>query len=123
MTASRELTHAIAGAARQDIEGGTVALNGLPLPSAGYYVGGAGPSLVFDSFAVVDGPEIARFVESAPSAYVGWWVDSETGKIYIDAVEWYANEFTATAIAQVRHELAVWDIAGERELRLGYEGE
>lgn len=104
---------------------GTVPLNSLPLPSMGFYVGGSIPEMVMTSDDVnrrdaVPIQRVIDFVHRAGTAYVGVWTDTETDKIHFDAVEWYAEEFTAAAIARVRGELAVWDIARERELRLAY---
>lgn len=124
MTPAQELTRSIIHADTPEEAGGTVALNGLPLPTTGFFVGGATESLIFERLADVDPGAIERYVTYAPSAYVGWWVDDETGKVYVDAVDWYANEFTASAIARTRKEIAVWDIARVREVRLTYvEGE
>ena len=112
-------------------DGGTVPLNGLPLPSTGFYVGGRIPSLIMSVDDVESrGQHVAtlqsviNFVSRAGTPYVGVWRDNESDKIYFDAVEWYANEYTACAVARVRKELAVWDIDHGRELRLAYvEGE
>lgn len=100
--------------------GGTVALNGLPLPTAGYFVGGASEELVYPSFVEFNGREAARFVQSATAPYVGWWVDEETGKIHIDAVDWFQEESAAVAVGRVRGEIAIWDVANEREIRIPY---
>lgn len=122
MSPASELVRSIAHC--DATSGGTVALNGLPLPVTGFYVGGSVDSLIFDSVSVMNADEIAKFTQSAPSAYVGWWVDDETGKVYVDAVDWFANEYEAARVARKRHEIAIWDIARERELRLRYvEGE
>lgn len=108
-------------------DGGTVPLNGLPLPSMGYYVGGRIPSLVLTDAEVSRRAvvyQVIDYVSRAGTAYVGVWRDSDSDKIYFDAVEWYSTESAACAVARVRHELAVWDIANGRELRLAYvEGE
>ena len=118
-----QVVRGIVSAVVKDTEspaGGTVSLANLPLPTTGYFVGGAVPELVFESFVTVNGPKIVEFVESAPSRYVEWWVDTETGRVHVDAVNWYQEEFAAGAIARARGELAVWDIARNRELRLAY---
>lgn len=104
-------------------DGGTVPLNGLPLPSVGYYVGGRIESMIMtrddvDRRDAVPLQRVIDFVSRAGTPYVGVWVDTDTDKIYFDAVEWYANEFTAAAIGRVRKEIAIWDIDHGRELRL-----
>lgn len=106
-------------------DGGTVPLNGLPLPSMGYYVGGSVPSLIMEA-ADVDsrGQHVAtlqsviNFVSRAGTPYVGVWRDHETNKIYFDAVNWFADGSTAMAVAFARSEIAVWDIANGTELRV-----
>lgn len=104
-------------------DGGTVPVNGMPLPSSGYYVGGRIPSLVMDRSEldrrdVVPLQSVINFVSRAQTWYVGVWADGD--KIYFDAVEWYQEEHTAAAIGRVRREIAIWDVARSRELRLAY---
>lgn len=118
---ARELYRAV----QSGSEGGTVALDGLPLPVTGFYVGGAIKELVLDhdDFTacrthVVN--ELIMFVSRASTPYVGHWTDSETGKIHFDAVNWFQDEYTAAAIGRVRKEIAIWDVRNERELRLAY---
>lgn len=99
--------------------GGTVRLSGGSLPSSGYWVGGAGgQTLVYDSFVVMSGPEVVAFVAACPTDYVGWWVDSETGKIHVDHVEWFPEESDAMIFAASWSEIAIYDISNAKEIRL-----
>lgn len=112
-------------------EGGTVALGWDEVPATGYLVGGLVSALIIepsdshrerremlDEFIdYVNGPTVG-----AP--FLGWWTDEETGKIWVDATTWHATEFEAGRIGRKRREIAIFDIARERELRLVYvEGE
>lgn len=98
--------------------GGTIPVNGQPLPTDGFLVGGVVPTLTYPRFVDLDGPAVARFVQSLTAPYVGWWVDEETGVIHIDAVDHYASERDALGEARMRGEIAIWSVAGEREIRV-----
>lgn len=116
-----EILHAIVKAVAYDsttVQGGTVSTLAQELPIHGYFVGGVVQELVWERFVDLTGPGLVKFVESAPSEFVGWWVDEETGKIHIDAVEWYEHEERALYTARGRGEIAVWDVANSREIRL-----
>lgn len=101
-------------------EDGTVVYErGYDLPTAGYFVGGRYPSLILEDVAEIHREKVAEFVNTTPAAdYYGVWTDRETGKVYIDAVDHYREAEYALRIAAERNEIAVWDIANARELRL-----
>lgn len=112
------IVHAV-GPDRETVDqGGTVSMLGQELPTHGYFVGGVVEELIFERFVDIDGPEVIRFVDTNPSEFVGWWVDEETGKIHIDAVEWYERSERALYTARGRGEIAVWDVANSREIRV-----
>ena len=98
--------------------GATVSRNGNDVPTAGFYVGGVVESLVFDSRDKIDFPSVREFLGRADTPFVGFWLDTETGKIYFDLVDWYRSVRDALHLAKVRGELAVWDVACEAEIRL-----
>lgn len=98
---------------------GTIASDGEPLPTYGYYVGGAVKSLVFDSPDAVDRGEVAYWAGKAPALFYGVWTDQETGKVYFDVSTWWITREIAMEIARAHGELAIWDIAGSREIRVG----
>lgn len=105
-------------------EGGTASLNGGKLPVYGYFVGGLVSPLILDGTSDAAGArdEIEAFVaylaESTDAGYAGWWTDEETGKVYVNGVDWYGSEMRAADIGHQRREIAVYDIADQRELRL-----
>ena len=49
---------------------------------------------------------------------IGSWTDTETGKVYLDHVEHYWDERIALNLAAVRGEIAIWDVANSKEIRL-----
>lgn len=107
---------------------GTLDTLGYDLPLTGYFVGGRGEALVFESTEDANRSaslrKIGEFVEGTEARYVGWWTDSETGKVYVDGTDWFASEYAAGRSARERKEIAFWDIERERELRVAYvEGE
>lgn len=108
--------------------GGTIPLSAGPLPSTGYFVGGVVSALIIEPEN--DTPEeqveaLDHFVEyvSGPRVaadYLGWWTDEETGKLWVDATSWHPTEYEAGLFGRGRREIAIYDIAKERELRLVY---
>lgn len=105
--------------------GGTFSRIGRVDFTTGFYVGGAVPSLVIDdAFSRPLLVRLDKFVTDCPTDLVGFWFDTDNGKLHLDAVNWYQDEYTASAIGRVRKEIAIWDIKNDREVRLAYaEGE
>lgn len=99
-------------------EDGTVSTHGEPLPESGYYVGGKTPSLIFDNVTDVDRGEVGWWIGNNSSRFYGVWVDSDTGKIYFDAVTHMNYKSYALSVARSRGEIAVWDIANSKEIRV-----
>lgn len=104
-----------------DGDDGTLDVMGYELPAHGYFVGGNGSPLVFESREAANTPGALRsmveFVKNTPARFVGWWADSGTGKVYIDGSDWFASLDEARRIALERGEIAFWDMAGNREIR------
>lgn len=107
--------------------GGTRALSGGPLPSWGYFVGGAGPLLVFQSEDRMR--EHWGMVESFVSAvyvhgyeHIGWWTDPETGKFYLDVSTWHESAITADQRADERGEIAFYGVEEQDSLKTGSTG-
>lgn len=103
--------------------GGTVSLNGLPLPITGYFVGGRIPSLIMDVAEVEShGQHVATlqdlitFIARAGTPYIGAWRHGD--EIHFDAVNWYAELSMACTVGRIRGELAIWEIHNAREIRL-----
>ncbi|MFC4089336.1 hypothetical protein [Micromonospora sp. GCM10011541] len=90
---------------------------GQRLPAAGYVVGQRGIS---GELGVID---IAEWVERelprviGQREYFGAWTDRETGVIYLDVVKIFSEFVPACRDADKRGELAIWDLAGQREIR------
>lgn len=104
-------------------EGVTVDDEGVPNPHRmGYYVGGLYPSLVFNSVHEFDRGEVAWWVGTHGARYYGVWVDSEDGKVYVDAVQWAVTRQSAVQVGRDRGEIAVWDIRKGEEIRVNPAG-
>ena len=102
-------------------EGGTVSLTSAEVPGTGYFVGGLTNPLVHDRMR--DGHvEITRFVETVQrerlAPYLGWWTDGETGLLWVDGSDWFADREDAVAAGNERGEIAIYDVANQAEIRL-----
>lgn len=105
--------------------GGTVSLTGEELPTTGYFVGGVVAPLILEPS---DPPEQRKgmlddFIDylngpTVGAAYLGWWTDEETGKVWVDGTSHHQDHDVAAKIGFRRHEIAIFDIARDRELRL-----
>lgn len=93
--------------------GGTFSVNGTAVPSTGYFVGGAVPSLINPTRE-----QMIDFIETAGADYVGFWEDSETLALYVDAVDWTESEAFARRLSILRDEIAYWDVAKGDEVRV-----
>lgn len=93
--------------------GGTFSVDGKIVPDYGYFVGGAVPSLINPTRE-----QVIDFVETAGADYVGFWEDSETLALYIDAVDWTDSEPYARRLAILRGEIAYWDASKGEEVRV-----
>lgn len=117
--------NAITGQILSTPDGGTVRRDGRPLPTDGYFVGGAGRAAEIDLEGGAVGAlealklitSFLRGVELDGAMYVGWWVDTETGKLWLDTTTWTANYNQAEQWCTDRGEIAFWDIARAREFR------
>lgn len=124
----------IAGEIMSNPEGGTVALEreGMSgahrnLPPYGYFVGGIVSPLVLTGTDSAEEREesLGLFVSYLSGStmnvrYLGWWTDEETGHLWVDGTSWHATEFEAGRVGRERREIAIYDIARQRELRLAY---
>jgi hypothetical protein len=95
------------------VTGGTFSVDGTAVPTDGYFVGGAVPSLINPTRQ-----QIIDFVETAGADYVGFWEDSETLALYIDAVDWTPSEAFARRLSELRSEIAYWDVKRSQEVRV-----
>lgn len=97
----------------ESVDGVTITQSGSPLFDHGYYVGGVVPSLVNPSE-----DDLTIFLATCETDHVGLWRDRETGNVFVDSVDWISDERYAVRLAQVRNELAVWDITRNSEIRV-----
>lgn len=106
----------------------------VALPALGVAVAAEDGESDFDHLA----PAVAEWVRdvAAPAVtsrpapfyrprYVGSWVDSRTGTLYLDVVEIFAREDIADAIAagRDRNQIAIWDAGRGEEIATGGTGE
>lgn len=109
-----------------DGEDGTIDTLCSDLPKRGYFVGGFGSPLVFDSTEEANRSAaltaIHDYVRNTPARYVGWWTDSGTGKVYVDGSTWHTEYAEAEQVCRERGEIAFWSIADQREFRPVREG-
>lgn len=114
--------------------GATIDPRTLESPTAGYVVSLTGAEVRFDRGIVppVGAPTaaLAALIESwlmhvaypliaaGPGRFVGAWLDSTTGHLYLDVSEVFDNPTDAVNAAHTRKQLAIWNIAGAAEIRL-----
>jgi len=98
--------------------GGTYNVDGQEVPSNGYFVGGVVPSLINPTRE-----QMIDFVETCGADYVGFWEDSQTLALYVDAVDWTPSEAYARRLSDLRSEIAYWDVARKSEVRVTHEYE
>lgn len=90
---------------------------GQSLPRSGYVVGQRGISGDLDVVAIAAWVERELPRVMSEGNYFGAWRDSETGTIYLDVVKIFHEFVPACRDADKRGELAIWDLAGQREIR------
>ena len=89
------------------------------VPTEGYVVGLEG--IVDPALHSIDVPNwVYRMIQIHPGVYFGVWQDSETGKVYYDAVEIYEDLQEALRAGHSRGEIAIWDLANAVEIRVEY---
>lgn len=118
MTTQTDLTNIVLDMIQTGTDG-TLSASGDSLPTRGYWVGGMFPSLI-DPVSV---EELEDFLHMTTRVfdveYIGVWTDTETGRVYIDAVQHESDVREALTLASRRGELAIWDIMAGVEIRTG----
>lgn len=107
------ITKSIFTAIRNGETGGTFNVNGKSVPDSGYFVGGVVPSLINPTPA-----QVLAFIETVGTDYVGFWEDSETLALYIDAVDHVYTAKSAARLCEIRHEIAYFDVSTSQEVRV-----
>lgn len=102
--------------------GGTVFADTLAPVSTGFVVGGRWGAIVIEPEADCRQARESAFeavrASCAPGLSVGWWLDTETGRVWVEAVDVVDTRPEALALAQARGELAIFDLSTEMEVRL-----
>ena len=60
----------------------------------------------------------AHVAEWRRGAYFGIWVDAADATMYLDVSERFYDRETALSAARQRGEIAIWDVANSREIRV-----
>ena len=99
-------------------DGGSITTTGAPVPGVGYVVGGVVPSLATEAAPTAE--EVTAWIlatEAHRAGVLGWWVDTDTGRTYVDASDVIADRAEALELAAARGELAIWDLVAAAEVR------
>jgi hypothetical protein len=113
---SRALARILTEVHRGGLTGGTVSLTSDSLPTNGYYVGGASWTLVIQPKDLTAAHLSSFFADHPNAEYIGWWLHSATGRVYIDVVTWYGGRAGALVLAAHRGEIAIYDVANGSEI-------
>jgi len=105
--------------------------------STGYAVGGQAEPLIFDAVDLIAGSGtdidkihtlIGEWIERTPiltvdGTYIGAWLDTMSGKVWLDATRVWPNCTEAKRDARSRKELAIYDLAKGEEIRIETESD
>lgn len=89
-------------------------------PKIGFMVGGLTPSTTTKHHELSKTLTIFVRDNQNKGAYLGTWKDSDTGLIWLDVSSHIKNKKEAVQIAKERKEIAIWDCANEKEIRINY---
>lgn len=96
--------------------GGTYSLDGTTVPTTGYFVSVPGRTLTIPETRLTDGI-VEAYAETVPSGLLlGGWV--HLGEVYLDATEHFDNREEAVLAGIKRSQIAIWDIEGNKEIKL-----
>jgi len=105
--------------------GGTVStVPGLLIPSAGYVVGNPRHTLTLtqadrdDVLGTFDRIETWLHHAATITGYVGSWIDTDTGTLYLDVVDILPERVAAENLGRERGELAIYCLHRAEEIRL-----
>lgn len=100
-------------------ENGGFTLIGGEQPLSGFCVGVKGYELVLSGLEAVGTRTLEVYAAGLPAGVgFGGWLDSETGLVYLDAVEVFADEAEAVQAGKERGELAIFNLSTLEEIRL-----
>jgi len=94
-------------------------------PTTGYMVSVVPESeTILDSYEGVTEEAVAKFFEQnkkqfdgRPTLHLGGWVDTNTGKVYLDLSEKFDDIDAAIDSAESTNQLAIWDLNDKKEIR------
>lgn len=114
-----------------EFSGTTVSFNSVPVPDSGYMVGGFVDSLIFGPADLLTGDHramtwemISRWLDKHEeltrdlNVFVGGWIDSDSGLVYIDISRHYSDRAVAIHVAIDNNEIAIWDLGKGQEIRV-----
>ena len=85
------------------------------IPQTGYMVSFKGFEEIFENPTILDVVDYVRenanYLYLLPHAFVGGWMDAETGKYYLDISENVQDKEQALQLAAERKQLAIYDVA------------
>ena len=98
--------------------GGTWSMDGTPVPESGYVVSDPRYTLVLGPGVDMESI-VPHWVAALPDVrYVGVWTDGATGAVHVDVNDIISDLDAAVRTAQERREIAIWDLAGNEEIRM-----
>lgn len=113
--------HEIVSKIMTDLSGGTVRLDGGEVPATGYMVGHGRQGLSLPATMVTRAlvwEVVAYLTDTRGVRYLGWWVDQESNRFFLEPSDWTANYNHAVQMASEREELAFYDIARGADIRM-----
>ena len=72
---------------------------------------------IMDSYAKTHSDALSQ-----PGAHFGGWTDKEAGKTYLDVSQNIPKLATAYSLGVNRNQIAIWDVAGSKEIPTGGRG-
>lgn len=104
--------------------GSTASVTGEAVPETGYMVGGLAEECVVGwlTEAVVEyyiSHNSACLDE--PGVYLGGWRNPDNDKVYLDISEHFTSLDAALAVAELRHEIAVFDLSTKSDINVAEE--
>jgi hypothetical protein len=95
-------------------KGGTITLDGKPLPTTGYFVDGIVSPLIYSPVSEPsDIDEFAEYLSEYSGAdYLDWWVDQETDLLWINGLSWHESLTAALIVARDRDGAVISNIGG-----------
>ena len=96
-------------------DGFSLSLRWCDVPETGYMVSYPAYEQVLESPTILDivdyVQENVEFIYGLPHAFVGGWMDAETGKYYLDISQNIQDKAKALQVAAERKQLAIYDVA------------